>query len=196
MMAGLGMASVGAVVGGLMPGLSLLGFIGGLAGIIGLAFVNRENVTLRQNIFLGVGALVGMSIGPLVALSAPGVVFAAALGTSAIFGGFTLAALRAKRKAMLMLGGPLLGGLLLVLACSLAGLLLPFLGVTSPAILGALYNINLYGGLAIFSLFISYDTQRMIEAYKSGDTDHVTPALSMFLNLINIFVRLLEIFRR
>jgi len=196
MTAGLGFASIGALAGGMLPGLAIVGSLGGLAGIIGLAFTDRSKVTFRQNLFLGTTALIGMGIGPLVAASAPGVVFAAALGTSAIFGGFTLAALRAKSNSMLTFGGPLMGGLLMLVACSVAGLVLPLVGVTSPAILGALYNVNLYGGLILFSFFISYDTQRMIADYKAGDTDHVSPALSMFLNVINIFIRLLEIFRR
>jgi len=160
-----------------------------------MMFTNPANVTFRQNLFLGIAGLVGMSIAPLVAASAPGVVFAAALGTSAIFGGFSLAALRAKRRQFLTYGGPLIGCLFMVFGCSLAGILLPLIGVTSPAILGALYNVNLYGGLVLFSIFISYDTQRMIEDYRAGDTDHVSPALSMFLNVINIFIRLLRIFR-
>ncbi len=37
---------------------------------------------------------------------------------------------------MLMLGGPLFGGLLVVFGASLAGIFLPMLGVTSPALLG------------------------------------------------------------
>eukprot|EP01128_Nolandella_sp_AFSM9_P002617 TRINITY_DN12996_c0_g1_i1.p1 TRINITY_DN12996_c0_g1~~TRINITY_DN12996_c0_g1_i1.p1 ORF type:complete len:348 (+),score=93.41 TRINITY_DN12996_c0_g1_i1:80-1045(+) len=195
MMAGMGFAAVGAAGGMVAPGLAVVGMIGSLVGVLGVAFTDKSKVTLRQNLFLGTAGLMGLSLGPLLAASAPGVIFSAALGTTAIFGGFTLAALRAKRKAMLMMGGPLLGGLLLVLFAGLGGMLLPFLGVTNPAVLAALYNINLYGGLAIFSLFISYDTQRMIEDYKNGDTDHVSPALSMFLNLINIFIRLLQIFR-
>jgi len=136
-----------------------------------------------------------LSIAPLVAASAPGVVFAAALGTSAIFGGFSLAALKAKRSTFLKFGGPLLGGLFMLVGCSIASLLLPLVGVTSPAILGALFNVNLYGGLILFSIFISYDTQRMIEDYRAGNRDHVSPALNMFLNIINIFIRLLSIFR-
>jgi len=195
MTAGLGLAAVGALVGGMMPGLAVVGMLGSIAGIIGMMFTNPENVTLRQNLFLGISSLVGLSIAPLVAASAPGVVFAAALGTSAIFGGFSLAALKAKRATFLKFGGPLLGGLFMLVGCSIASLVLPLVGVTSPAILGALFNVNLYGGLILFSIFISYDTQRMIEAYRAGNRDHVSPALSMFLNIINIFIRLLRIFR-
>jgi len=177
-----------------VPGLAFFGLLSGIGATIWLVFVDKRKTALRQNIFLGVGALLGMGIGPLVAMSAPGVVFAAALGTSAIFAGFTIAALRAKRKSMLMLGGVLGGSLLMLIACAVASLVLPLVGVTSPAILGALHSINLYFGLGIFSLFIAYDTQRMIEDFKAGDTDHVSPALSLFMNIINIFIRLLQIF--
>lgn len=195
LMAGMGFAAAGSVAGTLAPGLAAAGFIGSFVAIIGLIFVDRSRVTFRQNLFLAITAMMGMSLGPMLAASAPGVIFAAGLGTSAIFGGFTLAALRAKRRSMLMLGGPLMGGLLLLVGISLSSMVLPLFGVTSPAILGALHNINLYGGLALFSLFISYDTQAMIESYKMGNDDHVSPALDMFLNVFNIFVRLLQIFR-
>jgi len=194
MMGGMAFAAIGAFLGASAPALAFPASLAALGGIIGLYFVDPAKTTTRQNIFLGISGLLGMGIAPLVAASAPGVVFAAALGTSGIFAGFTIAALKAKRKAMLMLGGPLIGGLFFIVGCSLAGILLPMMGVTSPAVLGALYNINLYGGLALFSLFIAYDTQKMIEDFKDGQTDHVAPALGMFLNLLNIFIRLLTIF--
>lgn len=46
-----------------------------------------------------------------------------------------------------------------------------------------LYNVNLYGGLALFSLFICYDTQNIAHQYREGNDDHVQPALSMFLSM-------------
>jgi FtsH-binding integral membrane protein len=65
----------------------------------------------------------------------------------------------------------------------------------SPAVIKALYNVNLYLGLGIFSLFISFDTQQMIHDAREGHKDHVSHAMNMFLNLINVFIRLLSIFR-
>lgn len=73
---------------------------------------------------------------------------AAALGTSGIFAGFTLMALKAKRKSMLMLGGPLLGGLLCLVLCSLGGMFLPMLGVTNPAVLGVCNTYNMSAQIA------------------------------------------------
>jgi FtsH-binding integral membrane protein len=56
--------------------------------------------------------------------------------------------------------------------------------------------VNLYLGLGLFSVFVAYDTQRMIDKAAQGEEDHVSDALNMFLNLFNIFIRLLMIFGR
>lgn len=89
-MAGMGFAAAGAVAGGLAPGLAMVGLIGyspspydfkvhslfrSFAGILGIIFTGKEKVTLRQNLFLGVTALMGMGLGPLLAATAPGFVF-------------------------------------------------------------------------------------------------------------------------
>jgi len=195
-MATVGFSTAGVLAAFAVPVISMPAFILSIAAVIGFAFTSPEKRIFRQNLLMVIGALMGAGIAPIVAASAPGVVFSALLGTTAIFGGFSLMALKAKRRAMLALGGPLLGGLFVILACSLGSIFLPMLGVTSPAFLAALYNINIYGGLALFSIFVGYDTQNMIEQYKNGNDDHVGPALSMFMNLINIFIRLLEIFGR
>eukprot|EP01126_Amoeba_proteus_P028330 TRINITY_DN2795_c0_g1_i5.p1 TRINITY_DN2795_c0_g1~~TRINITY_DN2795_c0_g1_i5.p1 ORF type:complete len:174 (+),score=28.39 TRINITY_DN2795_c0_g1_i5:533-1054(+) len=166
-----------------------------LIAVIAFCFTDPSRSALRTTLFMSITGLLGLTIGPLVAASTLGAVMAAGLGTCGIFAGFTLAALKAKRRSMLLLGGPLLGALGALVLCSLGSMLLPMFGVTSPAILGALHSFNLYGGLAIFSLFISYDTQQMIENHKEGMRDHLSPALNMFLNVFNIFVRLLSIFR-
>jgi len=196
LMAGIGMTVVTTIFGLFVPGLAIIGGIGSLIAIFALIFTDRTRVIRRQNLFLTFCALTGLSLAPLIGASSLGVILAAGLGTAGIFAGFTLAALKAKKKSMLMLGGVLMGGLFLVLFCSLGGLLLPLFGVTNPAVLNALFSINLYLGLGIFSLFVAYDTQQMIESYRAGDPDHITPALNLFLNVLNIFVRLLHIFGR
>jgi len=170
--------------------------IGSFIAILAVIFTDKAKVVRRQNLFLAACALTGLGIAPLVGASSLGAIIAAALGTSGIFGAFTLAALKARRKSMLMLGGVLGGTLLVVFLCGLAGLILPMLGVTNPALLAALYNINLYLGLGLFSLYVAYDTQYIIESFHEGDTDHISPALSLFLDVINIFIRLLHIFGR
>lgn len=178
--------------------LSPIAAIASFAGILGIAFTSPEKIALRQNLLLFTGLTVGLSIAPAVAMtSLLGPVVLATAGTAAIFAGFTLAALKAKTSTFLKFGGLLYGGLFLVFGVTIAMLLLPLLGVTlSPAIASAMYNVWLYVGLAVFSGLIAYDTSAMIERARHGLEDHVSDALNLFLNLANIFVRLLHIFNQ
>lgn len=194
LMATTAMSMAGTLAAAAVPIISLPMFIASFLGVLGISFTDPSKTTLRQNMLLGVGFGIGAGIAPLVLSSSLGVVFAALLGTSSIFAGFSLAALKARRRSFLYMGGFLFGGMMLVFAASLAHLLLPLIGITNPAFMAALYNINVYGGLAIFSLFLAYDTQNMIESYKEGNDDKVSPALQLFLNVVNIFIRLLQIF--
>jgi FtsH-binding integral membrane protein len=57
-------------------------------------------------------------------------------------------------------------------------------------------NLWLYGGLVIFSLFVAVDTQVIIERALRGDSDSVHSALDLFLDALNIFVRIMIILSR
>lgn len=181
---------------GASSGLSLLGFGGLLGCVFGMWFVDPANVGLRRALLFGVGGFSGLSIAPLVGMAAaisPLIVLQAAIGTAAIFAGFSLAAMYARRGLFLMLGGPLMAGFILILFAGLGSAFLPMLGIGTPALWMALHNINVYLGLLLFSVFISYDTQRMVESARNGTADVVSDATSMFLNCFNIFTRLLII---
>jgi len=202
-MATVGVTSLGVLVGGALSvsmTTTLIAFLASLAGVIAIAFTDPRKSVLRQNLLMGVGFLSGVGITPLVLGSTLGAVFASLFLTTGVFAAFTLAALKAKKQSWLTIGGPLMSGLALVFLASVGSLIFPLVGITNPAFLSALYNINIYGGVVLFSLFIAYDTQRMIETFRQNpddsSPDHVSPALNMFLNLISLFIRFLEIFRR
>jgi FtsH-binding integral membrane protein len=74
---------------------------------------------LRQNLLFGFGFLEGLAIAPMLALASPATITLALAGTGAIFAGFSLAALRAKSRTFLALGGPLMGGVLLLVRASI-----------------------------------------------------------------------------
>lgn len=179
-----------------LPGMGLLGLLGGLGLILGVVFTPKEKVRLREGLVLGFGALSGLTLGPLLASVSASASLLAFLGTLGIFAGFSLAALRAKRTAYIYWTGPLFGALLITFLVGITGALLPLFGVHNLAILKALYNVNLYLGLGLFSVFVAYDTQRMIDSAARGEEDHVSDALNMFMNVFNIFIRLLMIFGR
>jgi FtsH-binding integral membrane protein len=86
----------------------------GFLGVLGISFTSRERVGLRQGLLYGTGLLMGASIAPLLSVVSPGTIVMAFAGTAAIFAGFSVAALRAKSDTFIKLGGPLLGGLFLL----------------------------------------------------------------------------------
>lgn len=82
----------------------------------------------------------------------------AAWYTAGIVGGLSTIAVCAPSDKFLYMGGPLAIGLGFVFASSLGSMFLP-----PTTVLGAgLYSFALYGGLLLFSGFLLYDTQRIV----------------------------------
>ena len=54
-----------------------------------------------------------------------------------------------------------------------------------------LHNVYLYGGLGLFTLYIAYDTQKMIDEYEMGEDDHLKHAVDLFLDFKMVFSRVL-----
>lgn len=175
---------------------SIGGIVAGFGVLFGILLTNKQNVSLREKLLYTFGFLEGLGIAPLISVVTPATIFLALAGTAAIFAGFSIAALKAKSQTFLALGGPLLGALLFLVGGSLVALIGGALGWISAATLSGLHTFYVFATLGVFSLFVSYDTQAMVQSAKQGDKDHVTHSLNMFLNLINIFISLLEILRK
>lgn len=110
--------------------------------------------------FHAAGLLMGINLGPLLAQVAfyrPDIILTALLGTAMIFVSFSAAALVAKRRHFLYLGGVL--GSAISILCSMR-MLNFFMGGTLSA---GLFAVELYGGLAMFMAYIIFDTQMIIE---------------------------------
>lgn len=159
--------------------------VGGFVPLLWLSFAPPANPSLKLGLFFSFALLEGMAIAPLVLMtSMKGVLSTSIILTAAVFGGFSAAAYLAPRASMVAWQGPLFGALIGIVAISLINIFYP----TAIA-----HSIILYGGLAIFSLMVSVDTQAMIERARCGAGDHVQDAMQMFLNVINIFVRIAQI---
>ncbi|EAN97926.1 hypothetical protein C3747_212g46 [Trypanosoma cruzi] len=162
-----------------------LPMVGGFVPLLWLSFAPPQDPNLKLALFFSFTVLEGMALAPLVAITmAKGVLGTAIVLTGAVFFGFSAAALLAPRASLLALQGPLFGMLMGMVAISILNLFYP----TAFA-----HSLILYGGLALFSLFVSVDTQAMIERARCGAGDHVQDALQMFLNVVNIFVRIAQI---
>ena len=181
-----------AVVIALIPGLPpLLPTLACLALIFAIQCdQDKENVPRRMSLLAAFGFIMGASIAPLVHLAIaidPSIVLAALLCACSIFGCFSLAALVAKRRSFLFLGGLLSSALTMLLILNVVGIFIPAL---------RLIWLHIYGGLILFSGFVVYDTQVVIEKAAAGSTDFAGHALMLFLDFVNIFVKILIIFLR
>lgn len=185
-----------ATAGGVFLGITLhLPPILGLVGSMGMmcwiyADQDKENVQKRMGLLLGFGGLQGLAIGPLISMAAMvdyTIIITALLCTMAIFSSFSLAAIISPRRSYLYLGGFLGAAMMMMCMMSLIGMFIPTM---------RFYAFHLYGGLIIFSGYVIYDTQIIIERAAQGSRDFAGHALTLFVDLIQIFVRIVMILLR
>jgi FtsH-binding integral membrane protein len=101
----------------------------------------------------------------------------------------------AKQEKYLYLGGPLLAGVAIVALSGLAPMVIP---ATAARTLMMTENIWLYGGLAVFGGFTLYDVQKVLHHARLAEQglrpeDPVNEAISLELDFINIFIRMVQI---
>ncbi len=129
--------------------------------------------------------LMGLSLGPVIGLylrmpAGPTIVAEALLGTAVIFGSLSLYALVSRRNFN-YLGGFLMTGLVIVVLASLANMFFHMAGL-QLVIAGM--------ALLVFSGLVLFDTSRMI---NGGETRPVIIAVGLYLDVLNLFMALLEI---
>jgi len=164
-----------------------LTFLAGFGLIFWLAMTPREEVTKRLAILMGFSFLEGLSLGPLLLQVAdidPSIITTALLGTVCIFTCFSASAYYAQRRSYLFLGG-LLGSSLSMM------IMLGFMNIFFRSVV--IMNVLLYVGLLVFCGFVMFDTQLIIEKAALGNKDFIWDSLELFLDFVNIFVRLLVI---
>ena len=101
----------------------------------------------------------------------------------------------AKQEKYLYIGGPLLAGAAIVAVSGFAPLILPATAVRTLALTEKLW---LYGGLAVFGGFTLYDVQKVLHHARLAERglmpkDAVNESISLELDFINIFIRMVQI---
>ncbi|KAJ3002303.1 UNVERIFIED_CONTAM: hypothetical protein HDU68_006336 [Siphonaria sp. JEL0065] len=171
--------------------------LGGMAVTIGcmIGTLNTDpsNLTQKHILFAAFAVAKGAMLSPLFFLN-PTIIARAGLYTAAIVGSLSYVAATSKSDRFLYLGGPLFGGLCIVALSSLSTLFLPVTSVALPL----LHSLSLYGGLAVFGGFVLYDTQKVIQhgnlaSRGIAKRDPVNESISLYLDFINIFVRMVQI---
>jgi FtsH-binding integral membrane protein len=153
---------------------------------LGLAFSLSSKATLWK--LLGFGFFQGMSLGNALkfSIAIDSTIVPLSLGSSAaILLSFAAGATMATRRSLLYLYGSLGSALSVLTLSSLANLY--FRSST-------LFNVQLWGGLAMFIGYVAADSQLIIELADQGDTNYVYHAWMLFTDLAGIFVRMLYMF--
>jgi len=193
--AGIGIAAGASMFAMATPLATLHPIIPGLAAMVpllALMYTNKHTHSfgLRAGLFAAFTALSGVSLAPLLLIAlkvSPAIVPQALLLTTGLFGSMTALALLAKPGAMLRWGVPLGGGLLMLMGVGIAGMFVPVTSAWYPL----LHSVQMYGGLTLFTLYVAYDTQKMIDEYEMGEDDHLKHAVDLFIDFKNIFTRIL-----
>nr|XP_056705756.1 growth hormone-inducible transmembrane protein [Euleptes europaea] len=134
--------------------------------------------------------VMGAVVAPLTLLGGP-LIIRAAWYTAGIVGGLSTVAMCAPSEKFLNMGAPLGVGFGLVLASSLGSMFFP-----PTSIFGAgLHSVAVYGGLVLFSLFLLYDTQKVIKRaetqplYGVQKYDPINSCMGIYMDTLNIFIR-------
>ena len=177
------MAAISVVVQ--MPPMTYLLSAGGAMLMIWLVLPRTANSSAGLWVVFAITGLLGFGLGPLLSYylalpNGPQIVATAFGGTGVIFLGLSGYALTS-RKDFSFMGGFLIAGLLMVFVVMLANIFLniPALSLAISAIV-----------IMIMSGFILYDTSRMIHG---GETNYIMMTISLYLNIYNIFISLLQI---
>ncbi len=163
----------------LLPVLMILEF----ALIIAMGFT-RKATGLNTGLLYLFAALNGAVMGPLLLRyneMMPGLPMQAALLTLTIFGGLTLYVMQTG-KDFSFLGGMLMVALI---ALIVTGFVMMFFHVA------ALYLLYSFAGAVIFGGFVLYDTSNIMR--RLGPGDEVAGAISLYLDLVNLFWYILQI---
>jgi modulator of FtsH protease len=166
--------------------LAALGLsLGSLVALIAMNFGRRSG--MAAPLFFIFSALSGLSLGPTLtyhlALPNGPTVVASALGATAVAFFGLMAYTSQTKRDFSHLGGFLFTGLIIVLVLSLVGIFVP----------GYAFQMMLAGVTAIlFTGYLLFDLWRIQQ--RSAGLDPIFAAVSLYVDILNLFLSLLRIF--
>jgi modulator of FtsH protease len=180
-----GCAALGAYIGrNLTGGTGIALFIGAFACIIGLNIASsRGHEQLAIGLLFGLGLLLGMAVGPVLAVYAkaqPSVLWQAAGATGAFVGGLGAYGY-ATRRDLSSWARTLFWALLALIVFGVVGI---FVAIPHGNIIYAV------GGLVIFGAFTIFDFNRL---RRTNMASAVPIAASIFLDIFNVFLFMLRL---
>nr|POE62970.1 growth hormone-inducible transmembrane protein [Quercus suber] len=171
-----------------------VGLVGSIGTMMGCRATSPDNYVVKYGLWAAFNVTQAALLSPLMFFS-PAILARAGLYTVGMMGSIAFVGATAKQEKYLYLGGPLLAGVAIVALSGLAPLVIP---ATAARTLMFTENIWLYGGLAVFGGFTLYDIQKILAHARMAERglipkDPVNESISLELDFINIFVRMVQI---
>jgi FtsH-binding integral membrane protein len=133
--------------------------------------------------YAGFIGTMSFSMIPLIHMYSMPVIYDALIASTACVGSLGAVAYYSPSQQFLSWGGPLALGCGGLLGLSMLQIMYPHSR--------ALSNVVLYGGLGIFSMFMLYHTQRMMDNAKTnGKYDPINNSIGIYIAAVNIFTSL------
>ena len=159
-----------------------------LAAIFGVAMVlgNNPSKGLAQLCLHGFAALMGLSFATIFAVFNMGSIVSAFMGAAILFGVMSGYGYFTK-KDLSGLGSLMFVGLIAIIIASIVNI---FIGSTVMAMVVSALAIIIFLGLT------AYDTQKIREelSVETSDSAEVRGALTLYMDFINLFINLLQLF--
>lgn len=159
-----------------------------LVAILGMTFAQEKLDKTGLQIFLQVfAALMGLSFATIFAIYTMGSIFTAFMGAGVLFGTMSVYGYFTK-KDLSSMGQLMFIGLIAIIIASIINI---FIGSTVMQMVISAIAVIVFLGLT------AYDTQKIREIVTvSGDTgkEEVMGALTLYLDFINLFLSLLQLF--
>ena len=183
-----GFCAVGAYVGrDLSGGWALLCWIGSFALTIGMSFGRRREAAsqLQLTMLFGVGALLGLAIGPTLnayaSLDGGGQLIAQAAGLSALFMAVMGAVGYLTKRDLSVLGRV---SFIALIALFAFGIVAIFVNIPGERLIWCIGGLVVFAGLTIFDFW---------RLRRAGSGDVALIALSIFLDAFNVFLFMLQL---
>ena len=159
-----------------------------LVAVLGISYALSRDIPkeLAQLLLLGFAVLMGLSFSMIFAVYQMGSIFTAFMGAAVLFGTMTFYGYFTK-KSLDSLGKFLFIGLIAIIIASIINI---FVGSSVAQMVISALAIIIFTGLT------AYDTQKIREMIMYGDEGNVEVigALTLYLDFINIFLSLLQLF--
>lgn len=159
-----------------------------LAAIVGITIVLNSNPPkhIAQLMLYGFAALMGLSFATMFAVYQMGSIFTAFMGAAVLFGTMSFYGYFTK-KSLDSLGSFLFVGLIAVVIASIINIFLA----------SSLFSMVISAiAIIVFLGLTAYDTQKIREmvTYNDNGIAEISGALTLYLDFINIFLSLLQLF--